>query len=61
MQPRSQFWDVCTYGKMIRFMTYFDVTEIFKNITYSRSRFNFPNTLVVTGEQHRGPWQIDNL
>jgi hypothetical protein len=28
MQPISQFWDVCTYGKMIRFMTCFDITEI---------------------------------
>ncbi len=34
MQPRSRFWDVCTYG--FRFMTFFDVTEILKNITYSR-------------------------
>ena len=53
MQPRSRFWDVCTYG--FRFMTFFDVTEILKNITYSRQRFNFPNTLVATREQHRGP------
>ena len=47
---------VRTYG--FRFMTFFDVTEILKNITYSRSRFNFPNTLVATREQHRGPWQF---
>ena len=46
----------CTYGKMIRFMTYFDVTEMLKNImTYSRLRFDFPNTLVETREQHCGP------
>ena len=56
MQPRSQFWDVSTYGKMIRFMTFFDVTEMLKNImTYSRLRFDFPNTLVETREQHCGP------
>ena len=57
MQPRSQFWDlVHAYGKMIRFMTYFDVTEMLKNImTYSRLRFDFPNTLVETREQHCGP------
>ena len=56
MQPRSQFWDVCTYGKMIRFMTFFDVTEMLKNImTYSRLRFDFANTLVETREQHCGP------
>jgi hypothetical protein len=25
---KKSIWDVCTYGKMIRFMTFFDVTEI---------------------------------
>jgi hypothetical protein len=33
-----------------------DVTEMLKNIiTYSRLRFDFPNTQVETREQHCGP------
>ena len=45
---------------MIRFMTFFDVTEILK-ITYSRWRFDFPNTLVETREHHYGAWSITSI
>ena len=47
----------CLYiRKDDQFMTFFDVTEMLKNImTYSRLRFDFPNTLVETREQHCGP------
>jgi hypothetical protein len=43
---------VCLYGwsDLWRFLT----SQKFKKITYSRSRFDFPNTLVETHEHHHG-------
>ena len=57
---KKSFLDVCTYGKTIRFMTFFDVTEILQNITYSKSRFDFPNTLVERREPQTltAPWTM---
>jgi hypothetical protein len=33
-------------------------SQKFKKISYSRSRYDFPNALVAPHEHHHGPWQI---
>jgi hypothetical protein len=51
--------DGCTHGwsGLWRFLT----SQQFLKITYSRSRFDFPNTLVETREHHHGLWQFVNI
>ena len=57
-----QVTNVRMFVWMIRFMTFFDVTEILNwKITYSRWRFDFPNTLVETREHHYGAWSITSI
>jgi hypothetical protein len=53
---------ICMYVRMFGWSDLWRIltSPKFLKITYSRSRFDFPNTVVAPHEQHHEPWQIKN-
>jgi hypothetical protein len=45
---------------MIRFMTFLDVTDIYKKKNILQIAFDFPNTVVEPREHYHEPWLLVN-